>query len=169
GMLKYASSTKQRTFGGYVRAGVVSGATGAAGGAIGLGVGKAAGGAIGKLRGLPRPWSAPKTAAGLADDVLRLTPEQSWGNPSSLARHFRDHGADFGARSADDYAGQASEFFQRAQQQRTRIDADGVIRVYDPASNTFGAYNPNGTTRTFFRPTNPTYWDRQPGSSPWPG
>jgi len=86
-----------------------------------------------------------------------------------LAGHFRDHGADFAAKSVDDYARQASEFFQRAQRSGlpTKIYADGVILVYDSASTTFGAFNANGTTRTFFKPTSPTYWDRQPGSSPW--
>jgi pyocin large subunit-like protein len=59
----------------------------------------------------------------------------------------------------------ASEFLQRPGT-LAKIDADGVIRVYDPATNTFGSYNANGTTRTFFKPTSPTYWDRQPGSPP---
>lgn len=92
-----------------------------------------------------------------------------WGNPRTLARHFRDHGADFGAKSADDYARQASDFFRRSQADRlpTKVDADGVIRVYDPRTNTFGSFNPDGTTRTFFKPTSPTYFDRQPGSAPW--
>jgi hypothetical protein len=31
----------------------------------------------------------------------------SWGNPNTLAQHYADHGADFGASSADDYAEQA--------------------------------------------------------------
>ncbi len=86
---------------------------------------------------------------GLAEDVLRLTPEESWSNPNTLTRHFEDHGADFGASSPEDYARQASGFLQRAQQQRlpTKIAPDGVIRVFDPATNTFGSYNPNGTTR----------------------
>jgi pyocin large subunit-like protein len=62
----------------------------------------------------------------------------------------------------------ASEFLQESQKRGlpTKIDSDGVIRIFDPASNTFGAYNPDGTTRTFFKPTSPTYWDRQPGSAP---
>jgi hypothetical protein len=42
-----------------------------------------------------------------------------------------------------------------------------VIRIYDPATNTFGAFNPSGATRTFFKPTSPSYWERQPGSAPW--
>jgi pyocin large subunit-like protein len=94
-----------------------------------------------------------------------------------LSDHFRRHGADFGARSADDYAGQASEFFQTGLQRGlpTKIDPKtGAIRIYDPSTNTFGAYNPSGTTRTFYRPdpsshgyaTNWDYWQAQPGYSP---
>ena len=100
--------------------------------------------------------------------VLRLSTEESWGNPGSLARHFRDHGADFGATSAEEYASEASSFFQRGLQDGlpTKIDSDGVIRIYDPESNTFGAYNADGTTRTFYKPSSPTYWDRQPGNAP---
>jgi len=57
----------------------------------------------------------------------------------------------------------------------TKIDGKGVIRVYDPETNTFGAFNPDGTTRTFFKPsplhhkypTNLDYWHAQPGTAPW--
>ncbi len=50
----------------------------------------------------------------------------------------------------------------------TKIDSDGVIRVYDPNTNTFGAYNHDGTTRTFVRPSSgASYWAKQPGSPPW--
>jgi pyocin large subunit-like protein len=94
---------------------------------------------------------------------------ESWGNSDSLAGHFAAHGADFGASSAEDYANQASEFFQRGIQENMpiKIDEEGVIRIYDSETNTFGAYNPSGTTRTFFNPTSPTYWLRQPGGEPW--
>jgi pyocin large subunit-like protein len=50
----------------------------------------------------------------------------------------------------------------------------GVIRIYDPATNTFGSYNAAGTTRTFYMPnpllhgypTNWDYWLSQPGYAP---
>jgi pyocin large subunit-like protein len=92
-----------------------------------------------------------------------------WGRADTLDDHFRRHGSDFGARSAGEYADIASQFFQRSQRERlpTKIDADGVIRVYDPATNTFGAFNPDGTTRTLFKPTRTDYWSRQPGDVPW--
>ena len=93
-----------------------------------------------------------------------------WGRLDTLDDHFRRHGADFRATSADDYAQKAADFFQNSQSSRlpTKIDSNGVIRVYDPKTNTFGAYNPDGTTRTFFKPKRgQTYWDDQPGSAPW--
>ena len=46
------------------------------------------------------------------------------------------------------------------------------IRVYDPETNTFAAYNMDGSTRTMFRPswmrfTRGLYWTRQVGQEPW--
>lgn len=36
--------------------------------------------------------------------------------------------------------------------------------VYDSSTNTFGSYNPDGTTKTFFKPTGgQSYFDNQPG------
>jgi len=110
-------------------------------------------------------------ATNSADDVLRLGTKDSWGNLTTLDDHFARHGADFGAASADDYARQASEFLQQPGT-LTKIDPKtGVIRVYDPATEAFGAYNPTGTTRTFYipdpakhgYPTNLDYWNAQPG------
>lgn len=45
-----------------------------------------------------------------------------------------------------------------------RSEALSFIRVYDPQTNTFGSYNSNGTTKTYYKPTSSTYWQRQPGS-----
>jgi RHS repeat-associated protein len=135
---------------------------------------------IAYLRGRASRAELGVTAAGAALGIVStgggfgragrvgLTTAQSWGNAGVLARHFKDHGADFGAANADEYASMASHFLQSAQKRRlpTKIDSDGVIRVYDKNTNTFGSYNPDGTTKTFFKPSSPTYWDRQPGKSP---
>lgn len=108
---------------------------------------------------------------------LSLSTSESWGNPGSLERHFADHGADFGASSADEYASQASRFLQRSQAEGlpTKIDPRGTIRTYDPSTNEFGAFNTNGTTKTYFAPnpaehsfpTNWDYWISQRGDKPW--
>src|SRR5579859_4894322 len=102
-------------------------------------------------------------------DEISISTSESWGKPGTLADHYRRHGADFEAVGEDDYAAQASSFLQRSQAQRfpTKIDEDGVIRVYDPATNTFGSFNSDGTTRTFYKPSGGlAYWNKQPGFSP---
>jgi pyocin large subunit-like protein len=78
-----------------------------------------------------------------------------WGKPETIQDHFERHGPDFGARSAEEYVQQSQDFYIRAQEEGlpTKIDSLGVVRVYDPETNTFGAYNMNGSTRTFFKPS----------------
>ena len=88
-----------------------------------------------------------------------------WANPASLPDHFARHGHDFGAKDPDDYERMAYEFFQRAKREGLpcKVDNTGVYRVFDRRSGAFGAYNPDGTTKTFFKPGSPAYFDRQPG------
>jgi len=79
--------------------------------------------------------------------------------------------------NADDYARLADDFLEQSQRGgfRTKVDPDGTIRAYDPATNTFGSFNGDGTTKTFFKPdpsvhgypTNLDYWNAQPGAPPW--
>ncbi len=121
---------------------------------------------------LPSPANRPPKSARQG-----LTAAESWGNPATLEDHFRRHGADFGARTAEEYAQKASQFFQDAIHRGLpmKMDEFGVIRIYDPETNTFGAYNPDGTTKTFFKPdpakhrypTNLDYWNAQRGAPPW--
>jgi pyocin large subunit-like protein len=90
---------------------------------------------------------------------------QTWGRMETLADHFARHGKDFGAGDADDYAAQAAAFLERARTTGlpAKRDADGSLRVFDRSTGAFGAYNSNGTTRTYFKPGKPGYFDRQPG------
>jgi hypothetical protein len=120
------------------------------------------------------PGSPSASLQGLPSsaDVARggLRGASTWGRPDTLVDHFRRHGADFGARTAEEYAEAASSFLRRSQAERlpTKIDPEGIIRIYDPRTNTFGAYNPSGTTRTFFKPKRgEAYWADQVGVSPW--
>lgn len=90
---------------------------------------------------------------------------ETWGYLPSLSDHFDRHGRDFNAKDADDYARMAWEFRQRAKTEGlpTKVDSEGVTRIYDPKSGAFAAYNRNGTTKTFFKPNSRDYFDRQPG------
>ncbi len=89
----------------------------------------------------------------------------TWENPASLPDHFARHGSDFGARSADEYALLAWQFLQRAKHDGlpAKEDGGGTLRIFDPRSGAFGAYNRDGTTKTFFKPGSRSYFDRQPG------
>jgi hypothetical protein len=91
---------------------------------------------------------------------------ESWANPATLPIHFGDHGADFGAVSPEEYVHMASSFLRNSQRLHlpTKVSPDGTIRVFDRDSNTFGSYDLHGRTKTFFKPTSPTYWTRQKGT-----
>ena len=90
---------------------------------------------------------------------------ENWGNPASLPDHFARHGSEFGARNAEEYAQMAWQFLQRAKVEGlpAKVDGSGVLRVFDPRSGAFGAYNHDGTTKTFFKPGDRGYFERQPG------
>jgi hypothetical protein len=112
--------------------------------------------------------SHPKESKGSSSSFSATPPAaQTWGNPASLPDHFARHGTDFGARDADEYARMASEFLQRARAEGlpAKVDGTGVLRVFDPQSGAFGAYNRDGTTKTFFKPGSRGYFERQPGRS----
>lgn len=61
----------------------------------------------------------------------------------------------------------AFQFLQRAKAEGlpAKVDSSGVLRIYDARSDTFGVYNPDGTTKTFFKPGSHGYFQRQPGQS----
>lgn len=109
------------------------------------------------------PATDPPTIS--SPDGLRI--ERTWGNTRELPREFGKHGKEFASRSVFFYAAQAAHFFQEAPKYGfpTKIDDEGVIRIYDPGSNTYGEYNPDGTTRKFMRsPGGYTFFNDQPGT-----
>ena len=81
-----------------------------------------------------------------------------------LDEHFEKHGREFGAITEQHY-------LQMAQQLRdARASAnimqskrtDGIISRFDRKHGYFGAYNPDGTIRTFFIPADGArYFERQ--------
>ena len=101
----------------------------------------------------PPPQKVPPTA-------------KTWGYMPSLQDHFDRHGRDFQCTSPDDYAAKAWMFLQYARRNHLPMKwdaADRTLRIWEPKSRAFAAYNENGTTKTFFRPNSDSYWSRQPG------
>ena len=76
-----------------------------------------------------------------------------WGNPKELARHYAEYGEGVGATSEEEYTKMAHEFYLNKGLCQVKVDKEGITRVYDAARNLFGAYNPDGTARTYFAPT----------------
>ncbi len=111
--------------------------------------------------------SSPTTArAGSRAAISRTSAgAQTWGNPRTLPDHFARHGSDFHARNAQEYAALAAQLLRRAESEGlpAKVDGDGTMRVYDPGTGAFGAYNSDGTTKTFFKPGSASYFARQPG------
>ena len=90
----------------------------------------------------------------------------TWANVASLPDHFARHGGDFHAKNEDDYARMAWEFLQRAKNEGLpcKEDEDGVLRIYDPKTGAFASYGRDGKTKTYFKPGNREYFERQPGT-----
>ncbi|MFC3341605.1 polymorphic toxin-type HINT domain-containing protein [Paenibacillus abyssi] len=87
-----------------------------------------------------------------------------WGNKNTLQDHYDRHGSYFGAKNPTEYANKANDFFKNRNKYKVKVDTDGTIRVYDPKTNSFGSYNADGTTKTFYKPKRgQAYWDDQPG------
>ena len=119
--------------------------------------------------------TAPKTTDAGAPakpvEATKVPPARTtWGSPRSLQDHFDRHGADFGARTPDEYAAKAWMFLRdaKAGSYQGKFDENGDLRVYDAATKSFAAYNKNGTTKTFFKPGRRGYFDDQPGTPATP-
>jgi len=98
--------------------------------------------------------------------------QETWGYMASLQDHYDRHGADFRATSPEDYAAKAWAFRELAVTRHLPMKFDGdTVRVMDLQSREFAAFNRNGTTKTYFRPRDAGYWQRQPGTPidtpPW--
>lgn len=133
----------------------------------------------GTSRPLPKLDDSPKSAAETKETPRTAAPKpapppaikapptrETWGNLGSLQDHYERHGGDFRCTSPDDYAAKAWMFLQYARKNGLPMkwdDSDGTLRIWEPKSRAFAAFNRDGTTKTFFRPSNPSYWTRQPG------
>lgn len=79
--------------------------------------------------------------------------------------HFNKHRKDFGAKDWNDYARQAQDFYKKGLEEKFPAveTRDGYVKMYDPKTNSFGVYNPEGKATSFYKPTSPTYYKRQVG------
>jgi len=119
------------------------------------------------LRSRQAPQQAPTPSGPAVHETRDTSASSSRGFRSrqQLEEHFDKHGGEFGRITIEQY-------LQRAQALRDapvggsiveRIrPTDGVITRFDRKTGAFGAYNSDGTIRTFFKPDDgERYFNRQ--------
>jgi pyocin large subunit-like protein len=83
---------------------------------------------------------------------------------AQIDEHYRKHGAEFGNISKQEYLrlAQALRDAPVGGPILQHVRPDGVITKFDKEHGYFGAYNPEGTIRTFFIPNDgERYFHRQ--------
>jgi pyocin large subunit-like protein len=77
--------------------------------------------------------------------------------------HFERDGADFGARSVEDFAAKAHAFADKPPKGALKLERpNGDVLLYDPKANVFLVVARSGAPRTMFKPRNGrAYWDKQ--------
>lgn len=86
-----------------------------------------------------------------------------WGNPDTLQDHFDRYGSDFGATDPIDLQRKRAVFLTTAPTCLRKSILKMTIRMFNPDTNIFGAYNADGSTKSLFKPTSPDHWSRQKG------
>src|SRR5579884_1177730 len=100
----------------------------------------------------------------VSQERIRAEAGPGFRTPQLLEEHYRKHGAEFGGISKAEYLRRARALRDappgRSVLQDTRDD--GVITKFDRRTGYFGAYNSDGSIRTFFIPNDgERYFHRQ--------
>ena len=77
--------------------------------------------------------------------------------------HFEKDGADFGAKTMEDYVGKAHAFADKPPKGVLKLKRkNGDKLLYDPKDNVFVVVTKDGAPRTMFKPRKgPSYWETQ--------
>lgn len=119
----------------------------------------------------PAPTPVEPGTATQAPAAVIATPEAlrpsgpGFRSQGSFEDHYSKHGREFGSITADQYLALAQRL-RDAQVDDTVLEivreVDGVITRFDRSNQHFGAYNRDGTIRTFFIPNDgESYFRRQ--------
>jgi pyocin large subunit-like protein len=113
---------------------------------------------------------APSGAAGAARDEARpiLTANRRETVDAKIARLFERNGADFDARTAEDYLAKVQAFTTRPPAGTDRVERpNGDILLYQASTNTFAVVSRDGVAKTMFKPRDgAAYWAEQKAAAP---
>ena len=96
--------------------------------------------------------------------VLLLASGPGFRSKRQLDEHYEKHGQEFGSITRGQYLelAQALRDAPKGGDILQAVRGDGVITRFDRRNGYFGAYNPDGTIRTFFIPNaGESYFGRQ--------
>lgn len=87
---------------------------------------------------------------------------------AKVQRLYERNGADFGARSAEDYLQKVQAFTESTPSGTETVKRpNGDTLFYQASTNTFAVVDRNGVPRTMFKPDDgPTYWAQQKERAP---
>ncbi len=119
------------------------------------------------------------TAGGAAAQAAEASPETGAAKPvltanrretvdAKVARLFERNGADFGARTPQDYLAKVEAFTTRPPAGTDRVERpNGDVLLYQAATNTFAVVSRDGVPKTMFKPREgAAYWAEQKERAP---
>jgi hypothetical protein len=103
-------------------------------------------------------WNEATTVLWHSQTVLV---DHAWAPTGGTRDGMPPHAPDFDAGTQEEYAKMAYQFLQDAGTKGYEVKLAGsTLRIYDPATNTFAAYNTSGGVKTFFKPQDgPAYFN----------
>ena len=117
--------------------------------------------------------SAAAASAEAADAVPEkarpvLTANRQETVDAKVTRLFERNGADFGARSAQDYLARVQAFTTRPPADAERVERpNGDVLLYQASTNTFAVVSRDGVPKTMFKPRDgAAYWAEQKARAP---
>ena len=113
--------------------------------------------------------SAPADAEAAAEPARPvLTANRRETVDAKVARLFERNGADFGARTPQDYLAKVQAFTSRPPAGTDRVERpNGDVLLYQASTNTFAVVSRDGVPKTMFKPREgATYWAEQKDRAP---
>lgn len=113
--------------------------------------------------------ATPVEAAEVASEAKPvLTANRRETVDAKVTRLFERNGADFGARSAEDYLARVQTFTSRPPADAERVERpNGDVLLYQASTNTFAVVSRDGVPKTMFKPRDgAAYWAEQKARAP---
>lgn len=114
------------------------------------------------------PLAASGSAAPAAATAPALTANRQETVDAKVTRLFERNGADFDARTAEDYLARVETFTRQPPDGTERVERpNGDVLLYQASTNTFAVVSRDGVPKTMFKPRDgAAYWSEQKARAP---